>query len=291
MPRKDNKKSDSVKPFYTDYITKVHSFAGVPFEATDVDKWENELASMASMAMSQRDPSCWWLYVLLHTQYTSAYPDAKPLPGFPDMDTAVKTGCPSIYNWYYHYKKYPLVEIDQMTLTDHLALSFSNPSNCSYDTSWLTKRNWLPDLFTLKGGTTLPFWLLKNLTDSDMWPVILEYTHEPYTSTTISAPNKIAIQILPAKMIWQYLILDKTLIVGTLKPTLTTLEQCTALDELRFSHLSQNVHLMEYAKSNFKTLHPDMDTHINIAFDLDAPLAINLPDDIKPDPEIWSPEI
>lgn len=236
-----------------------------------LDEGKTALSELASLAIVNHNHSLWWNYIYLHEKYVEQFSPAKNdiLPGFPDMDTAVKTKAPSVYNWYYGHRQLDFTPWDAVELVD-LSLSvragFVDKSQaCTHLDELL--RHWSPRDASPVDRRGAPLWLLSSAwQDTPSWVKLLNVLHE-----TPGAPNvgvgQIDRKTLPAETIWQWQCLAQKDI-----SFLPADQAMKSLDILRLGGVSERTR--SQCEEHFLEYFPQYKAQAEIAFSLGAPLWI-----------------
>lgn len=270
MPRKA---ITSPPPKQPGYLRALLDPLGTMALWTSQEAAATELTMLAQNAIGMRNHSLWWNYIYLHERYVTMFVPSitDRLPGFPDMDTAVKVGAPSVYNWYYAHKELPMVPWSDSALVD-LCL-------CRH-AGFLTDKEVQVPLqdavshldtyfnFDARNQTAPPLWLLASACSrTSEWGALMNACHNSVSNgqpTGISALDRLVVQ--PA-VLWQWQCLQQK-DISFLPQDLAS----QALDTLRMETLNET--LRTQCEKHFLSYFPQCKPEADIAFELGGPLWI-----------------
>lgn len=250
------------------YLDAVRNPLGLSNWAT-LEEAKTVLSALASHAVVNHNHSVWWNYIHLHNKYVEQFAPTKRdiLPGFPDMDTAVKTKAPSVYNWYYAHKGLATTPWNEVPFVD-LSLSMQSGFVDKNEANAILERmvqQWTPRTCDARLGTAPPLWLLASAwRESPHWVPLLNMLHGDRTSQPVGI-GQLDRTVLPAETLWQWQCMAQKDI------SFLSVDQATrALDTLRLGGMD------EYTRSqcevHFLGYYPQCKTQAEIAFALGAPL-------------------
>lgn len=243
-----------------------------------MDKWTSKkeargaMEDLAYCAMGQRSHSLWWNYIYLHEQLVQTFELDKNerLPGFPDMDTAVKVGAPSVYNWYYCHKGIAPTtwsDVDFCDLSVSVQSGFvTRDAACEY-LNQMTVHFGTP----AAQGRAAPLWLLADAwRPTASWGLVLEMvTRAQRSSQVISAGiSQLDRQLVDPVALWQWSCMAEQDI-----DWLPQEQAMQALDQLRFSGNGDTPQIYRRKCENHFLEHfPQCKPLADIAFSLGGPL-------------------
>lgn len=235
----------------------------------DLSAGKQYLTQVADHAMSCKNTSLWWSYIFLYETYVRQCHPSKNdvLPGFPDMDTAVKFNCPSVYNWYYHHKKIPLVQWDNAFAHD-ISLAYRlGYLQTDIEPNFSENEAFSQTLYSLnlymESRQVSPMWLTCTWSKHAYWPLILEAAASKNTPNGLSIIEYASTTALER---WQWSCASG---IGDLK-TLPPQQAALALDALRCAGIKDS--FRESIEQRFLHAFPQFNETANIAFALGAPL-------------------
>lgn len=258
------------------------------------------LELLAHSALEQRNHSLWWNYIYLHDRYVQQFSptDNERLPGFPDMDTSVKVGAPSVNNWYYLHKKIPVwpkswsdVDFCDFSLG---VRSGAVPIEDACDMLLARINTWsfgnFPDVRQKKSA---PFWLLAEAWHATpVWSSLMRALNDPFSNAQSAGISSLDRQVVAPALIWQWNCLNQRDI-----SFLPQEPASKSLDALRLGNIGDI--LRAQCESHFLTYFPQCKREAAIAFSLGAPLWIPVADTLsgellgdvfEPSPEALHPK-
>lgn len=263
-----NKKTKTSSLAVPAHLTALLDPLGSLSSWTDMSAARNDLELLAHNAIGMRNHSLWWNYIYLHERYAERYaPDKRDiLPGFPDMDTAVKVGAPDVYNWYYGHKQLPTVDRSNEGLVD-LSLCLRAGFLSQEEACDVVKANlsiWRQSPPDVGREAAPPLWLIATWKETPAWGPLLDFFHNQPTfeSAGIAALDR---QVLDPMFLWQWSCLTQK-DISFLPP-----EQATrSLDALRLSSMHES--LRGRCEKHFLDYFPHCKPEADIAFALGGPL-------------------
>ena len=247
-----------------DPLATINSWASLEIVKT-------ELSSLANTAIGTHNHSLWWNYIYLHERYVATFSPVQKdrLPGFPDMDTAIKVGAPPVYNWYYMHHGQTTEPWNTVSFAD-LCASKSSGFLANIDARSLLRdelHNWTtgdaPDVQRL---TAPPFWLIASAwSQSPEWGALLTALHAPFLQGKFAGISLLDRKVACPVALWQWHCVAKKDI--SFLPQTTAIR---ALDALRQSSL--NDQMRSVCESHFLNYFPQCKPDADIAFALGAPL-------------------
>ena len=234
---------------------------------------EADLELLAHNAIGMRNHSLWWNYIYLYEHYTQKYqPNSdrrNALPGFPDMDTAIKVGAPSVYNWYYKHQQLPTTPWEDVPFVDLSLVAHAGFLSKDESRDFLAKAlatwnsNASPDA---RRQTAAPFWLLASAWgNTPEWGSLLNMLHGPVAQGQPAGISVLDRKVADPTLLWQWQCLDQKDI-----GFLPEVEASKALDTLRLGSLSDT--LRTRCETHFLSYFPQCKKQAEIAFALGAPL-------------------
>lgn len=234
----------------------------------------HELELLASNAIGMRNHSLWWNYIYLHEAYVEKYSPRKTdmLPGFPDMDTAIKVGAPSVYNWYYERHRIPTTPWADVPFVD---LSLAKRAGFLADdqarsllraslAAW--HKNPPPDA---RRQTAAPLWLLAQAWGTTPeWGALMNVMHGPGAHGQAAGVSILDRLVMDPSILWQWQCLSEKDIGFMGQPAASQ-----ALDTLRMGGISDT--LRARSESHFLSYFPQCKPEAEIAFALGGPLWIS----------------
>lgn len=242
-----------------------------------MERWSNkdaarhELLLLASNAIGTRNTSLWWNYIYLHEEYVKQFsPENRDvLPGFPDMDTAVKLGAPSVYNWYYFRHGLPTTPWPDVHFSDlslcHRARALDVQTAVQAGTSLLQQGGHFS--FSSLDKSTPPVWLCETWTPTPIWTVLLDCMHE--RNVQGSGVGTLDRLVCQPDFLWQWQCAQQKEI-GFL-PSETA---ARALDALRMKPIGDGLRVQ--CERHFLVYFPEYKARAEIAFSLGGPLCADM---------------
>ena len=256
-------------PTRAGYLQALLDPLGVMASWTSLDTAKTELELLAYNAVGMRNHSLWWNYIYLHARYVQQFSPEKCdiLPGFPDMDTAIKVGAPSVYNWYYEHHQIATTPWADVPFVD---LCLSRHSGFIDD---LEARALLRDeLVHWTSGiapdaqcqTAPPFWLLASAwAQTPEWGSVLSALHSPLFQGKPAGISALDRLVASPTALWQWQCIGLKDI--SFLPQDAAIKALDALGSLNEKMRAQcELHFLDY----FPQCKPEAD----IAFALGAPL-------------------
>lgn len=232
----------------------------------DKDAARHELQLLVCNAIGTRNTSLWWNYIYLHDEYVARFsPDKNDiLPGFPDMDTALKLGAPAVYNWYYFHHKIPTTPWPDVHFSD-LSLCY-RAGALDAQTAFAACTGMLgqPNLFfSAMDKSTAPVWLCETWMKTPIWPVLLNFTH----GRSLQLPGVGALDrlVCSPELLWQWQCIQKR-DIGFVPSE----NAAKILDTLRMMPLDDGLRVQ--CEQHFLDYFPEYKARADIAFSLGGPL-------------------
>ena len=238
---------------------------------TSLTAAKTELELLAHNAIGTRNHSLWWNYIYLHERYVDMFSPGKNdcLPGFPDMDTAIKVGAPSVYNWYYERHKIAPTPWADVPFVD-LCLAQHAGFLVHLDARELLRNELAHWTVGTAPDTQLqtypPFWLLASAwSHTPEWGALLGALNTPLLQGKSIGISTLDRLVVPPSALWQWQC------VGLKDIGFLSQEAALkALDGLRMGSLSDN--MRSRCESHFLSYFPQCKPEAEIAFALGAPL-------------------
>ena len=243
---------------------------------TSKEAARDELELLAYNAIGERSQSLWWNYIYLHEEYVSRFsPEQRDmLPGFPDMDTAVKVSAPSVYNWYYFRHGLPTTPWTDLHFSDLTlclragALSTQEATNACL---FMQGTNILP--FSAHDRDTPPLWLCATWSKTSAWVPFLNYVNE--CALPCAGAGVLDRHAMAPALLWQWQCTQRKDI-----GFLTADDAAQALDGLRMKSINDN--LRTQCEDHFLSYFPEYKARAEIAFSLGGPLWVDTVESFGP---------
>ena len=197
------------------------------------------------------------------------------------MDTSVRVGAPSVYNWYYLHKKIPTTSWPDVDFCDFSlgVRSGAVPIEDACDMLLARINTWsfgnFPDVRQKKSA---PFWLLAEAWHATpVWSSLMRALNEPFSNTQSSGISILDRQVVAPALIWQWNCLNRK--------DISFLPQETAsksLDILRLGDIGDVLRVQ--CESHFLSYFPQCKLDATIAFSLGAPLWLPVADTLGEEP-------
>lgn len=236
---------------------------------SDKDAARHELQLLVGNAIGTRNTSLWWNYIYLHEEYVARFSPEKHdiLPGFPDMDTSVKLGAPSVYNWYYFHHKIPTtpwpdVHFSDLSLCRRAGAVDAHTANAV--ASAILRSSGLP--FSPQDKSNPPVWLCETWARTPIWTELVNCIHNrSLQAAGVGALDRL---VCTPQFLWQWQCSQKK-DIGFLPFE----DAAKALDALRMKSLDDSLRML--CERHFLAYFPEYKARADIAFSLGGPLWVD----------------